>query len=31
MNLGIVGVLWLGVIGAAIREIRKPKTKRFLT
>jgi hypothetical protein len=27
---GIVGVLWLGIIGAAVREIRKPKPKRFL-
>jgi hypothetical protein len=27
---GIVGLLWLGIIGAAVREIRKPKTKRFL-
>ena len=26
----IVGALWLGVIGAAIKEIRKPKPKRFL-
>jgi len=27
----IVGALWIGVIGAAIREIRKPKPKRFLS
>ena len=28
---GVIGALWLGVIGAAIREIRKPKPKRFLS
>ena len=28
---GIVGALWLGLVGVAIREIRKPKPKRFLT
>jgi hypothetical protein len=28
---GVVGLLWLGVIGATIREIRKPKPKRFLS
>lgn len=28
---GIVGVLWLGIIGAAVREIRRPKPKRFLS
>ncbi|SRR6266568_292432 len=28
---GIIGALWIAVIGAAIREIRKPKPKRFLS
>lgn len=28
---GIVGALWIGVVGAAIREIRKTKAKRFLS
>jgi hypothetical protein len=28
---GVVGALWLGVIGAAVREIRRPKPKRFLS
>jgi hypothetical protein len=28
---GIVGVLWLGLIGAAVKEIRRPKQKRFLS
>ena len=28
---GIVGALWLGIIGAAIREIRRPKPKRLLS
>lgn len=28
---GVIGALWFGLVGAAIREIRKPKRKRFLT
>ena len=28
---GIIGVLWLGLLGVAVREIRRPKPKRFLT
>ncbi len=28
---GTLGVLWVAVIGAAIREMRRPKPKRFLT
>lgn len=28
---GLVGVLWLGLIGIALREIRKPKRTRFLS
>jgi hypothetical protein len=28
---GIVGTLWAGLIGVAVKEIRKPKPKRFLS
>lgn len=28
---GVIGALWIGVVGAAIKVIRKPKQKRFLT
>lgn len=28
---GVMGVLWVALIGVAIREIKKPKPKRFLT
>jgi hypothetical protein len=28
---GIIGILSIAVIGAAIREVRKPKPKRFLS